>query len=478
MSQTGANADEWVPATPGSEGVLAFAIARVLVDGGLRPASRMGAAAATFERWKASPEAAPESVEQATGVSTARIERLAKQFAEQTPSVAIVGGAPLAQSNGLFTAIAVNALNSLNGSIDTPGGIYFTPQPGVVSGFSRTPDRAVADLVTTPPQLLLIDGANPVHVAPPSVKLRDALVKVPFIVSFGQFLDETSGLADLILPDHSVLEQWSDAIAESGSLTAAMAVAPPVMLPLYDTRAPTDLLLDVGRRLRKPVDLGAQTFEEVLAASFMTLPSAVEGVDAWTDAQEKGGWWGALPTAQAAPGTSPGARSPEPGADPTPSSDGDPAQFPLQLLPYPSSMFLDGSLAHLPWMQETPDPITSAMWSSWIEINSATAQKMGISTGDVVEVASSQGTLQTAAYVSPGIAPGVVAMPMGQGHTMFTRFATGRGVNPAALLARTDWAATRVKVTRVSGPDGRLILFAGGDRDHDQQHEYGHAGRG
>src|SRR5688500_10614408 len=68
MSQTGANADEWVPATPGSEGVLAFAIARVLVDGGLRPASRMGAAAAMFERWKASPQAAPESVEQATGV--------------------------------------------------------------------------------------------------------------------------------------------------------------------------------------------------------------------------------------------------------------------------------------------------------------------------------------------------------------------------------------------------------------------------
>jgi anaerobic selenocysteine-containing dehydrogenase len=95
MSQTGANADEWVPAIPGSEGVLALAIARVLVDGGLRPASRMGAATAMFDRWKASPEAAPEAVQQATGVSAARIERLAKQFAEQTPSVAIVGGAPL-----------------------------------------------------------------------------------------------------------------------------------------------------------------------------------------------------------------------------------------------------------------------------------------------------------------------------------------------------------------------------------------------
>jgi anaerobic selenocysteine-containing dehydrogenase len=476
MSQTGANADEWVPAAPGSEGVLAFAMARVLVDGGLRPVSRMGAAAAMFERWQASPEAAPEAVQQVTGVSAVRIERLAKQFAEQTPSVAMVGGAPLAQSNGLFTALAVNALNALNGSIDTPGGLYFTPQPdvpGVGAGFSRP----IAELVTTPPQVLLIDGANPVHTAPPSMKLRDALLRAPFIVSFGQFLDETSGLADLILPDHSFLEQWSDAIAESGSLTAAMAVAPPVMLPLYDTRATTDLLLDIGRRLRKPVDLGAQTFEEVLAASFMPLPSAVEGVDAWTDAQEKGGWWGPLPSANRS-SVEPGTRNQEPGTEAVASFEGDAAQFPLHLLPYPSSMFLDGSLAHLPWMQETPDPITSAMWSSWVEINSATALKMGIATGDVVEVASSQGTLQVAAYVSPGIAPDVVAMPMGQGHTMFTRFATGRGVNPATVLASTDWAATRVKVTRVSGPDGRLILFAGGDRDHDQQHEYGHAGRG
>jgi anaerobic selenocysteine-containing dehydrogenase len=478
MSQTGANADEWVPAIPGSEGVLALAIARVLVDGGLRPASRMGAATAMFDRWKASPEAAPEAVQQATGVSAARIERLAKQFAEQTPSVAIVGGAPLAQSNGLFTALAVNALNAMNGSVDTPGGIYFTPQPAAVSGSSRTArPEGLAALLTSPPQVLLIDGANPVHTAPPSMKLRDALVKIPFIVSFGQFLDETSGLADLILPDHSFLEQWSDAIAESGSLTAAMAVAPPVMLPLYDTRATTDLLLDVGRLLRKPVDLGVQTFEELLAASFMPLPSAVEGVDAWTDAQEKGGWWGTLPSASRS-SAEPGTRNPEPGTELTASFDGDASQFPLHLLPYPSSMFLDGSLAHLPWMQETPDPITSAMWSSWIEINSATAQKMGIATGDVVEVASSQGTLQTAAYVSPGLAPDVVAMPMGQGHTMFTRFATGRGVNPATLLGSAHWAATRVKVTRVSGPDGRLILFAGGDRDHDGQHEYGHSGRG
>ena len=92
--------------------------------------------------------------------------------------------------------------------------------------------------------------------------------------------------------------------------------------------------------------------------------------------------------------------------------------------------FLDGSLAHLPWLQEMPDPLTSAMWSSWVEINPATAARLGIGQGDVVEVASAHGTLRTSAMISPGIAPDVLAMPVGQGHQTFTRYASGRGENP------------------------------------------------
>ena len=121
-----------------------------------------------------------------------------------------------------------------------------------------------------------------------------------------------------------------------------------------------------------------------------------------------------------------------------------------------------------------PDPLTSAMWSSWVEINPATAAKLGIAQGDLVEVTSQHGSLRTAAYVSPGIAPDLVAMPAGQGHTTFTRYASGRGENPVDLLApmteeatgAVPWAATRVKIARVGDEDGRLILFAGGMREH------------
>jgi anaerobic selenocysteine-containing dehydrogenase len=478
MSQTGANADQWVPAKPGSEGALALGIAHVIIREKLRPSLATGRAGALIEGWAGGlPAHTPEEVEKVTGVAAGRIERLAREFAGQTPSVAMIGGAPLAQSNGLFNALAVNALNELVGSVGQPGGVFFTPQLSDVGAAFPGPDRLAA-LLASPPQLLLIDGANPVFASPPAWKVREVFAKVPFIVSVGHFLDETSNLADLILPDSSFLEQWTDAAPESGAMTAALGVAPPVMAPLYDTRPTTDLLLDVGRRLRKPVDLGWQTFEEMLAATFMKLPAATEGGDAWAEAQEQGGWWGTVPAALVARPSQAAPRNSGPIAVEEARLDGEASEFPLHLLPYLSSMFLDGSLAHLPWLQETPDPMTSAMWSSWIEINTAAAQTLGVATGDVVDVTSSQGTVRTSVVVTPGIAPDVVAMPMGQGHTMFTRYATGRGVNPAALLASADWAGTRVRVTRVGDPDGRLILFAGGDRDHDQQHEYGHAGRG
>ena len=122
-------------------------------------------------------------------------------------------------------------------------------------------------------------------------------------------------------------------------------------------------------------------------------------------------------------------------------------------------------------MQELPDVMTSAMWSSWVEINPQTAERLKIAQGDMVELTSQHGTVRAPAVISPGIAPDVVAMPIGQGHDNFTRFATGRGANPLSILAPLTepetgslaWAATRVKVARAGGPvPGELITFSGG----------------
>jgi anaerobic selenocysteine-containing dehydrogenase len=155
--------------------------------------------------------------------------------------------------------------------------------------------------------------------------------------------------------------------------------------------------------------------------------------------------------------------------------DGDAAQYPFHFLPFPSQAFLDGSTAHLPWLQEMPDPMSSAMWSTWVEINPTTASKLGINQGDMIEITSAHGTVHAPAVISPGTAPDVVAMPAGQGHETFTRYASGRGSNPVSVLAPVvepetgalAWAATRVKIARVSEGKGELVLYGGALKEFD-----------
>lgn len=420
LSQTAANADEFVACKPGTEGLLAMAMAAVITQ-------------------SADAEYAPAKVAEKTGVPVEKIERLAREFAAHAPAVAIIGGAPLAHTNGAFHAHAVNTLNRAANALNQPGGLSFVPQG------ATTATRPLKEILDAAPKVLLVDDVNPVHGSPSAWKVADALKRVPFIVSFGSFIDDTSALADLILPDHSFLESWVDAAPESGSMKAVPTKFGPVMKPLYDTRSTPDVLLEVSRGLAKPIAGLPKTFEEFLN-------------------QE---------AAAAKPVPSPKSQAPSPvWSEPT--FDGEASAYPFHFLPYASQSLYDGSLAHLPWLQEMPDPMTSGMWCSWVEINEKKARELGIEQGDLIEVTSTQGSVRAPAFLNPGIAPDAVAMPVGQGHTNFTRYASNRGVNPIAILAPATiaetgtlaWSATRVKIAKVGEPDtDSLILFGGATRE-------------
>src|SRR5215475_8568567 len=128
MSQTGANADEWVAVKPGTEAALALSLANVIIKSGSHKPEDAGRAGSLIDGFAGGlAEYTPQEVEKKTGVPAARIERLAREFAEAKPAVAIVAGPAVAQTNGLFNALAVNALNALVGSVERPGGIYFSP---------------------------------------------------------------------------------------------------------------------------------------------------------------------------------------------------------------------------------------------------------------------------------------------------------------------------------------------------------------
>ena len=492
MSQTGANADEWIPAHPGTEGVLALGLAHAIIADHLRPAAAAGIAGTRIDGWTDGlPAYSPEAVAWKTGVAPETITRLAREMATHSPAMAIVGGAPLAQTNGLFTAVAVNALNALLGSVMKPGGLFFTPQPPLNTAEYQAQEPAPPNVRTLaqqvlsgkprPVELLLLYDANPVFAAAPEWHFREALDEIPFIASFGSFIDETSRFADLILPDHSYLESWVDDVPESGTTEAAVSLTPPAMLPLHDTRAMPDVLLDVAHRLgdRWHRALPWKTYEEMLRENLTPLrrhPGSItaDNDDAfWKKLKEQGGWWSG--NGNRASDAKIVSHSFRPIENHEPQFDGPASEYPFHFMPYSSQQFFDGTLANSPWLQEMPDVLSTAMWGSWVEINPQTAGRLGIEQGDLLEVASQHGRLRAPALLSPGIAPGIIAMPVGQGHENFGRYASGRGANPLAILSPQiepdtsswAWAGTRVNIARVG--EGELILFSGGPTEWGEQ---------
>jgi hypothetical protein len=104
-------------------------------------------------------------------------------------------------------------------------------------------------------------------------------------------------------------------------------------------------------------------------------------------------------------------------------------------LPFVSPTLAEAG-ANKPWLQELPDPTTTVMWNTWVEINPVTAEELGLADDDIVRIISETGELELPVYRYPAIRPDTIAIPFGQGHTAFGRYAENRGVNPTDLLGQ------------------------------------------
>jgi anaerobic selenocysteine-containing dehydrogenase len=311
----------------------------------------------------------------------------------------------------------------------------------------------------------LIQG-DPVHAVPPATGFQDALSRVPFIVSFSSLLDDTALQADLILPDHAALESWGDVIPLAGTRDRVIGLMQPVVTPVFDTRQLPDVLLSMANKLggKTAAAFPYKSYQEMLKGAMEKRVGHKRGTDfepVWVDLLRQGGLFEANHDQATEFSWAPGADLPNPVP---PRFAGDEKRFPLHLQVYPSTAFYDGRGAPLPWLQQLPDPMTTVVWDSWVEINPRTAAELGIGFGDLVEVTSPQGSLRLPAVIYPGIRPDMVAVPLGQGHRGMGRYAKNRGANPLVLLALiTDgmepqpaWHATRVRLTRIS-EKGELV---------------------
>ncbi len=452
MSLTAANADEWLPLRPGAEPHLLIALARLILDEKLE--RKQGELPAEVQESIAGANLA-DLIRQ-TGLDEKRLRRIARELGE-SESPLVVAGASIIHSNSLQAAIAGHYLNVLLGNVGQPGGLL-PPYPAAVTG-AQNGDVAGA---LKRAQVLLLDGDNPAYTLPTASGVTTALAALDTVVSFGTFIDDSAAYADLILPHHQTLESEAAVIPAVAISPIDITVSSPFIRPLYDTRPVEQTLSDIAKKMNV-------TFEAVSARS-MVEPLLKPG-ESWDDVARQGGLW--RDDQNATPNPVPVLRVFANKLEWNSAVfDGAAEQFPLQFQPYLSLQYHDGSGANLPWMQELPDPVSSAMWDLPVEIDPQTAARLKLTTGDLVRVESSHGSLDAPAYVHPAALPGVVSMAIGEGHTHYGRYASGRGANPLSILAPAHesstnvlaFGATRVRLIALNRKR-ELIQFAPNDRE-------------
>ncbi len=469
LSLTAASADRWVPIRPGTEGLAALGIGHVLLAEGHFAIT--GPERRSYERLCAA--VSLDHVAAATEIPREHLIRIAREFMTAAAPLAMGGGAAAAHTNATETVAAIEGLNRIAGNVGKAGGVRFYRPASFDSGptVPWLTERALADLAESKqpgglPALWLLYDVNPLYDLPASIPFRRLFEQSDSVVSFSTFLDETTALADVILPDHHPLESWGDYVHAEASPAQVVSLIQPVVAPLHDTRAIGDTILAVAKRLGLP-GFPWKDFPALLKERWRPLSVGTDG-DAegpkadhlWARSLQQGGWW-----RQPAPDLTipPARRFP---AYEAARFDGDQEAFPFFLLPYPSQSLGHGRGANLPWLQELPDTLTTAIWGSWAEINPSTARSLGIEQGDVVRVHSRHGFLDVPVLYFPGIRPDALAIPIGQGHTDYGRYANGRGVNPLSILAplfdqrsgALATGATRVRI-ETTGTQRRMVLL-------------------
>ncbi len=467
MSITGAVADRWLPIRPGAEAMVAQAIARIIADQSLGPVDRVTRARTLAGNIDVN------GVATASDISVEELERLARSFATAEHPLAIPGDALTGQDNATEAVTAVQALNIIAGTMGQPGGFSLStlaPSPALVKpAVSSLADvqKLIEQMRADQVKALMVYGANPAYDLPEEMGFAEALGHVPFVVSFAPIVDETAIWADLILPDRTYLESWGYEVVAPSFDVPVVGSQQPIVTPVFDARSAGDVLLTLAKGI--PAAAKALPWADEVAfliESIGQLPAGAAGGSGadvlWARFQQHGGWWPA-----SSPVSAPPASTLSKAIQVTPTRfEGSEQEYPYFLHLYLSNLLSDGRGANQPWLQGSPDPMTTVAWQTLVEINPNTAHQLGIQDGDVVRITSPHGELEAPVYTFPAIRPDTVAIPVGQGHSDYGRYARNRGGNVMRLVGaqagaqggNLNWATLRVKITR-TGRKVALALF-------------------
>jgi anaerobic selenocysteine-containing dehydrogenase len=519
LSNTASKVGEWLPIKPATEAALALGLAHVIIKEGLYNYGFIYNLTEGFDVFKelVFKNYSPERVATITGVKAEDILRIAKEFAQAKRPLAIWGRGKGNIPSPLYEVMAIHVLNALVGNINNKGGVIcfndisesWWPELSLDSiaqeklnierldgaGTDKYPlvgmtmlHRFALNLTKKPKypiNALLIFEANPCYSEPEF--FADAIKKIPFIVAFSTFLDETAEQADLVLPVSFYLERWDGVTTPKGLQYPLFGISKPAVNSLYETRHPADVLLIVTKRINESMaqsfpwsdfkgllkEVGQKIYdtqEGMLAETFSLTPWALAPHLNLGD--DFNMMWGKLsrsvwfnPNIKKEDFKTRNGRfeffslklsilkmMPLPHYEKL-ELKGDKKDYPLSLIPYELLMLTDGYIGSSPFMIKALPNFILEGNDLAVVLHPKTATKYNLVSGDMVLLKTPFGEAKVRVFLFEGIMPQVVGIPLGMGHWAYDEYLKKKGINAHQLLGYSEEKETGISsliVTRAN----------------------------
>ena len=465
LSNTAAQAHEWVSIRPGTDNALLLAMMNVIIRENLFDADYVAKYTEGFEDLKAMVgDKTPAWAARITDIPSETIIRIAREFAEARPACGIDPGhhGPWGDlyTNSFQTARSALILNALVGSYGAKGGIILSPRPKLGKfNFPATPlikiaradgvgegDFALLDpnagMVQRLPDVILsekpypirgliVNRFNPARALPDSRKTKEALASLDLLVVIDTMPSDTAALAHYVLPESTYLERL-DPVAISTRLRPEIALRQPVVATLHDTKPSTEIIAG----LAKAAGLGEFfkfTVEDVIRASIQPLGLTIEQFGQKGVVRNDTGEPYGVPKFDTPSGKIEiyAERLKEVWIDPLPNYQPplvEPNVRSFRLLQGRVSLHTNSGTQNNAWLNRlTPE---NELW-----INTVQAARLGIGNGYKVRVRSEVGEVVVKAKVTEAIHPSAVFLAYGFGHeAKMQRLSFGKGANSNALV--------------------------------------------
>ena len=426
---TGASADNRIPIKPSQEGALLLKLHNLI-------ASMTGG------------ETLPGQ-----GLDTAGnyINKVANELVAFKGKSLVVSG-----SNDVNVQLIVNAINAMLGNYEAT--LDIANHCNLRQGNDKEVDNLLQELSNGSVGLFMVVNANPAYTHPAGNAWAEAIKKAQTSVSLTVTENETSVACQLQLAQSHYLESWDVHEPYKGSLS----IQQPLITPFFDTRSFNECLMAWLDETAKPNDyikdvlgMGDKTWVNFLGAGVSgATVTKKEKTENTNDAGDENPAELVASPVMVRPFGGGGEFKKEALSSAASAVDAKAGKG-VEVILYPTVAMGDGSMAHIPWLQELPDPLARTTWDNFVAVPIKMATEKGIKTHDLVKVTVGKNTVELPAFVMPGQQAECVAIALGYGRTVVGDAGLNSGKNVFPMLSSDNgvlqYYATGVSVEKAGG---------------------------